>query len=189
MERSLTQRLSRLSLSMRLAAALLAFALALLVPGVARATLVPACESHQITRMPVEWLVDRREPAPDACTSVERVSERVDHAEDELTDSRVAAMCDGRGASMVAPPLVRAIVDARIDAPACSLDLADAAPVARPGHGHTPLGAPAFALAQHAVLDAEAVVAPPSSELAPPYPAIPGEARAGVRLRIDHPPR
>ena len=200
MERPLTQRLSRLSasLSARLAAALLAFALALLVPSLARATLVPACESHQLTRMPVEWLLDRdgdhdrREPAPDACSSVERVervTERGDRAEDELTDSRVAAMCDGRGASMVAPPLVRAIVDARIDAPACSLDLADAAPVARPGREHTPLGAPAFALAQHAVLDAETVVAPPCSELAPPYPAIPGEARAGVRLRIDHPPR
>lgn len=171
---------------------LLAFATALLSTSAARATLVPACESHQITRMPVEWLVDR-EPTPDACTSGERVGdvgERLGNA-DELADSRVAAMCDERGASAVAPSLVRPIVDARIDAipGGCSIDITNAAPVARRGSEHAPLGAQAFALAQGAMIDAQALVPPASSEFAPPYPAAPGQGRAGIRRGIDHPPR
>jgi hypothetical protein len=171
MSRRLLQRL----------AALIALAIALVVPlgssGVAHAAIVLTCESHPVTLMPREWLP---EAVPDACAAPAPADEGDDA-------SRVAAMCDDRGASMVAPPLVRPVADARIDAACHGDDLS--APAFGPGPKHAPLAGPGFALAD-AGLPGDALLVPPaSSELAPPYLAAVGAARAGFARTIEHPPR
>jgi hypothetical protein len=191
MGRPLLQRLLVLrSLAMVLATAFL------LSASSARAAIVPACENHQLTRMPVEWLVAFEVASnaagagatADTCTPGGEREPRAGDA-DEISDSRVAAMCDGRGASVVAPPLVRPVADARIDAAyGCSLDFTSSMSGAA-APDDAPLFAPAFALAQPATLDGELLIMPRWSELGPPYPAARGAASAGIRRGIDHPPR
>jgi hypothetical protein len=157
---------------------LLAFAGVILAPALARAALLPACEVHELTRMPVEWLVAE---AGDACDAGPT-------AADEQVDVKVAGMCDDRGASIVAPPRIHAIVDARIEA-GNGWAFDHSAPHIGPSPQDSPLSSPPLALLDQATLQALAVVAPAASELAPPFPPLPGGPRPGVSRGIDHPPR
>jgi hypothetical protein len=165
----------------------LAFAVAVLVPllapSVARAALAtcesrdPSTASTELT--PVEW-VPAPPPGPEACSPH-------DGAE-ELGDARVAAMCDDRAASVVAPPLVRGVGDARIDAArGCGIDSASVA--IGPGSDEAPATAPAFALVDHAVLGSGDLVPPAPLSLALVFPEGQATGPAGVRQGIDHPPR
>ncbi len=159
-----------------------------LAPAIARATLLPACEGHdQMTRMPAEWAA----PTPtllqpkDACDAG---APEAKPAQEDLGDTRVAAMCDERGASVIAPPRILPMTDARIEAaPGCGFDPSN--PVASPGPQHGPVASASPALAEHAVLDGMPLVPPASSEPAPPFPPIAGGARTGFHRGIDHPPR
>jgi hypothetical protein len=165
----------------------LAFALVTLVPALARAALVPACEHDPLTRMPVEWLrpvqqhEHEHEHESDACTL------RAAVPQEDLGDVRVAAMCDDRGASVIAPPRILPIGDARIEAAPCSVDLTG--PFAGPGTPHAPslVGGPA--LAEHAVLDGSGVIPEASCEVSPAFPPVAGGPRVGFGRGIDHPPR
>jgi hypothetical protein len=160
----------------------LAFAATLLVPFAARAAFLPACESHEWSGVPSLAVLGAPEAAPDACSAVR-------HADDDNTiDVRVAAMCDARGASMIAPPRVLPIADARIDAaPGCGFDLGG--PHVGPAPDHAPVAAAAHALAEHATLDVVAKVPPAPSALLPAYPPVGGYARPGHARGVDHPPR
>jgi hypothetical protein len=165
---------------------LLAFTAAVLVPllmpAIAHAGLLPACESHELTAMPAEWLPKPPAPAPEAC-SIGEIPVDADPG-----DVRVAAMCDEHGASVVAPPRVHSVADDRIDAAAgCGSKLS--APLCGPEPKEAPASAPGFALAEHALLGGAVVVPPVWYELAPPFPAVAGAPRTGVKQRIDHPPR
>ncbi|MFT3768863.1 MAG: hypothetical protein QM820_25755 [Minicystis sp.] len=176
----LSRNLQRLVTWLAFAAALI---VPVLVPALARAAILPACENHELTPTPPEWLAPTPTILPDACSVTEIRND------EDAGDPRVAAMCSESGASVVAPPRVAPVVDARIEAvPGCGSEVS-AAPVIGPGPKDSPVGPPAFALADHAVLDEGLLVPPAASELAPPYPAAAGEARAGVRQGIDHPPR
>jgi hypothetical protein len=165
----------------------IAFAATLLVPFAARAAFVPACESH-------EWSGERAavpalaapgsSEATDACSAVR------DGDEDALDPvaARIAAMCDARGASIVAPQRVLPIADARIDAePGCGFDLST--PHVGPSPDDAPAATAAHALAQHATLDVLALVPPAESALLPAYPPVAGDARPGHARGVDHPPR
>jgi len=161
--------------------------LLLVAPSLARAATLPGtmalpvCESHELSRTPVEWLAPLT-MLPDACSLGEI------RDDDDPGDPRVAAMCSENGASVVAPGRVLPVVDARIDAaPGCGGELS--APVIGPAPKGSPVGPPAFALADDAVLGAAVLVLPASSELGPPFPAAAGAERAGVKHGIDHPPR
>jgi hypothetical protein len=162
----------------------LAFAATLLVPLVARAAFLPACESHEWSGERTAFLPIVALGAPegaDACSTVR-------DADDEAIDVRVAAMCDARGASIVAPPRILPVADARIDAvPGCGFDLS--APHCGPSPDHTPAAVAAHALAQHATLDVLAQVPPAPSALLPAYPPVAGGARPGHARGVDHPPR
>jgi hypothetical protein len=168
----------------------LAFAGVFLLPALARAALVPACDAHeQLTRMPAPSPPELRvvdAGLEDAC-SVGSLAAL--HAPtDELGDVRVAAMCDPRGASVIAPQRILPVSDARIEAPpACEAD--SAAPAVGPGSHHAPVAGASVALADHAVLDPASLIPPPSSELAPAYPPVLGGPRSGFRPGVDHPPR
>lgn len=181
----------------------LAFASALVVPllfaATARAALLPACEAHEpITRMPAEWMAPVAPPpapAEDACTAMAhdqspRGSQEERGSQEDLGDVKVAAMCDDRGASIIAPPPILPIVDARIEAvPGCAADHATALAALRPGSRSAPSAAAAPALAEHAVLDASDLVPPAPSELGLPFPPVRGRPQSGVARGIDHPPR
>lgn len=179
----LSGNLTRLGKWIALVANLVLPALMLLAPGLARAAILPACESHEVSAPPIEWLAPTPTILPDACSLGIGIP-----IDDELGDMHVAAMCSESGASMVAPGRVLPVVDARIDAaPGCGGELA--APAIGPAPDDAPVGAPAFALANHAVLGAGVLVPPPASELALPYPPVAGAPRAGVKRGIEHPPR
>lgn len=154
----------------------------LLAPGLARAAILPACESHELSRTPAEWLAPTPTILPDACSLGEIRND------EDPGDARVAAMCSESGASVVAPGRVLPVVDARIDAAAgCSGEVS--APAIGAGPEDAPIGPPAFALADHAVLGAGVLLPPVASELVLSFPADAGVARAGVRRAIEHPPR
>jgi len=154
----------------------------LLAPAIAHAGLLPACESHELTAMPVEWLPKPAAPALEACSIGEIPNDA------DLGDARVAAMCDEHGASVVAPPRVHAVADARIDlAPGCGGELS--APLCGPDQRGAPARAPGPAIAEHAVLEGIVLVPPVWYELTAPLPAAAGAPSAGVKRGIEHPPR
>jgi hypothetical protein len=179
----------RLFVMLAFAAAMLAPALARAVtmgpqaapnPAPARPALVPACEVHEFSAMPSEWL--KQEPASDACSTADR------DAQDDLGDPRVAAMCDARGASVIAPPRILSIADARIDV--ASGQAFELGPhIVGPSPHDSPASGPSYAIFEQATLDDVLVVPPAPCELAPPYPPVEGGARQGVARGIDHPPR
>jgi len=167
------------------------FAGALLVPARAWAALLPACEAHDpTTRIPADWMPDHQAAVPpvagggEACAAL---PPKASDAADDV-DVRIAAMCDARGASIVAPQRILPVGDARIEAtPGGGTELGP--PVIGPHRDHAPVASAAPALAQHAVLDAAVLVPPASSELAPPFPPVTGETRSGFAPGVDHPPR
>jgi hypothetical protein len=177
----------------------LAFAIALVVPllfaTTARAALLPACDARELlTRMPAEWMPPAAgagadaAPAEDACAP--QVGLDGSKAEEDWGDVRVAAMCDARGASVIAPPRILPVADVRIEAVSgCAADPSAPLSALRSGSRNAPVAAAAPALAEHAVLDVATLVPPASSELGPPFPKVPGGPRSGVARGIDHPPR
>ena len=166
-----------------------AFAAAFVVPAIARAAFIPECEAHdQVTRLPAEWApaIPSALP-PDECPAPPSAVAPSLGA-DELGDSRVPAMCDDRGASVIAPQRILPITDARIEAvPGCGTDAS--APVIGPGPKHPPLAGAAPALVEHASLDALSLLPATWSELAPAFPPVTGGPRCGFAPGIDHPPR
>jgi hypothetical protein len=160
----------------------LAFLLVALAPRVAAAAILPACESHELTRTPPEWLAPTPTILPDACSIGEIAND------EDLGDARVAAMCSDSGASMVAPPRLVPVIDARIDrAPGCVAELD--CPVIGPSSHDSPAVPPPFAVTDHALLGGGVLVPPAPYTLAPAFPVVVGAPRAGVRHALDHPPR
>jgi hypothetical protein len=165
-----------------------AFAAALLAPALARAALLPSCDGHeQLTRALPPSPPPAEPPPADAC-SLAAMAALAGASADELGDVRVAAMCDIRGASVIAPQRVQPMTSGRIEAGA--VPGADpSTPVIDSGTRHPPVAAASPALAEHAVLDLAALVPPATSELGPPFPPVTGSPRSGFVRGIDHPPR
>ncbi len=95
---------------------LLAFAGAMFAPRAAFAAFFPVCEAHDaMSIVGVGRAIasgDDRDDR-DACSDAAKPPTS---ANDDLGDTSVAAMCDVRGASVVAPPRIVPIHDARIEA-------------------------------------------------------------------------
>ena len=162
----------------------LAFAAAFAAPAVAHAALLPACENLEFSGLLTAPEAAEAPQSPanggaDDCS-----------AEDQAADSKVAAMCDARGASAVAPGRIFPIGDARIDAvPNCNTEDGSGATVAPGESNDSPAASAAIALPEHAILVPVTVWPAFASELAPEYPAPSGGPAAGVRFAVDHPPR
>jgi len=159
------------------------FAAVWLVPQRAYAAIVPLCEADLIT-LGATSAASAEEIAPADCSPTASPSE---HADDEA-DPQVAAMCDERGATVIAPGRIHPMTDARIDA-VNSCDGTYVGPSLGPSQGQeTPAAAP-FATVPDAVLTAYLELRPAQSgEILPPSP-VEGAPRRGVRRAIDHPPR
>lgn len=159
--------------------ALIALAMALLVPSRAWAMLLPACENREVaTVMPLG-----DEAAREATSACDEAG-----AEDEVGDSKVPALCDPRGASVIAPPRIHAIIDARIENGArCGVTITT--PTIGPGPDDGSSAGALVALPSHAVIPGSELVPAPSYVLAPDFPPAEGGARSGIQRDVYHPPR
>lgn len=148
------------------------FALAMLVPFRASAAIVPACEVD----------VETRAPAPQLESSCDG-----DSGSDHAVDSVAAPMCGEQGVSVLAPPRLLPVADARIEA-RHSCSGFERGPSIGPHTGDPP-SISSSATLERAVLDAGLVVPPsPLLELGG-FPAPTGGPRAGFAENIYHPPR
>jgi hypothetical protein len=182
---------------MRLAA-LVVCTILWLVPGIAHAAGAPifeasdtcdACDACDARTVSVSRQASTPEEAGNACGPGAAEREATLGSDKEDGDGvKVAAMCDARGASMVAPPRVLPVVDARIEAvPGRSLD-APAAAVSPGGHSSHSAGA-FVAAADPAILSAIEVISPGCGLLILPELDRTGGPRAGNRPRFERPPR
>jgi hypothetical protein len=158
----------------------IALALALLVPVRARAAILPACDNRELISLAPVFADAPAEPVTAEC----------DAPLMEPEDSKVAAMCDLRGASMIAPPRVHPINDDRIEAgPSCERSSSSSSPMIGPSPRDSSAIHVSLALIEHATLDSSALFPRALSEPAPAYLPVRGEARAGIEPGVYHPPR
>ena len=177
-----------------------AFAVALLVPLLtarsAHAAILPLCEVDSATVMPrapvnagapaIPFALAAEEPTP-SCDQLSRLNGSDD---DDAVDPKIAAFCDARGASAIAPQRIAPINnDARIDAtPSCArLDTTTQtiAPSQRDGLAT----GSAAVLLDPAALDPSAMIHPASGELLPAYAPVIDVERSGIEQAVYHPPR
>src|SRR5512132_54957 len=168
-----------------------AFAVALLFPLTAGAAILPLCEVDAVTMMP-------RTPAPlplafaaaeEPATPCEEMSAAASDSEDAEVDSKIAAFCDARGASAIAPQRVHAINDARIEAtPSCARLDASSQTIAPSSHEGYAAGSAAVLL-DPAALSAATLIPPAPSELLPAYAPVTDAECSGIEQAVYHPPR
>ncbi|MEP7120695.1 MAG: hypothetical protein ABJE95_07295 [Byssovorax sp.] len=175
-----------------------AFAVALLFPLVlfpqsAGAAILPLCEVDAATVMPRVpppsplAFAAAEEPTP-SCDEVSRLNNNA-VADDDIVDPKIAAYCDARGASAIAPQRIVPITDARIEAtPSCArLDISTQT-IAPSPHDGPAMGSAALAL-DPAALDPSTLVHPASSELLPDYAPVTDVDCSGIERSVYHPPR
>jgi hypothetical protein len=170
-----------------------AFAVAFLFPllssRTAGAAILPLCEVDSATVMP-------RAPQPSpiafaanddpSCDELSRLNAAAD---DDGVDPKIAAYCDARGASAIAPQRIAPITDARIEAtPGCARLDSSTQTIAPSPHDGVAAGSAALAL-DPAALDPSAMILPASSELLPDYAPVTDVDAAGIQRSIYHPPR
>jgi hypothetical protein len=168
-----------------------AFAVALLFPLTASAAILPLCEVDAATVMPRAPL-----PSPLAFAAAEEPTPACDQLaaagandDDDAVDPKIAAFCDARGASAIAPQRIVPISDARIEAvPSCSrLDLSTQTIAPSPRDGLA--AGPAAMLLDPAAIDPSAMIFPASSELLPDYAPVTDVGCSGIEQAVYHPPR
>lgn len=163
----------------------LTVAVALLLALPARAAFVPACEARAVATLlpppdPSFILADDAEEQIAAACLLAA-------AQSDIDTSKVPALCDARGASMVAPPRILPVSNARIDA-ARSCDALTSSPIAGPSSHDSPGPDSSPAMIDGAVLTGLPAIAPAEGTLLP----ISGESdepRAGFAHGIERPPR
>ena len=170
-----------------------AFAVALLFPLTAGATILPLCEVDSATVMPRV-----PQPSPLAFAAAEEPTRSCDElsrlnaaaaADDDGVDPKIAAYCDARGASAIAPQRIVPINDARIEAtPSCARLDSSTQTIAPSPHDGPATGAAALAL-DPAALDPGAMIYPASSELLPDYAPVTDADCSGIEQAVYHPPR
>jgi hypothetical protein len=172
-----------------------AFAVALLVPFLtsrsASAAILPLCEVDSATVMPRApqpspiAFAAAEEPTP----SCDELSRLIDATDDDGVDPKIAAYCDARGASAIAPQRIAPIADGRIEAtPGCARLDNSTTTIAPSHHDGLATGSAALAL-DPAALDPSAMIHPASSEILPDYAPVTDVDRAGIERSVYHPPR
>ncbi|MDC0746872.1 hypothetical protein [Polyangium mundeleinium] len=157
------------------------FAVAWLVPLRAHAAIVPACEEDASSSLGYAPRVAQPESEDEVdCTAPTAPNDEV--------DPQIAAMCDERGATAVAPGRIHPETDARIDA-GVSCDGTAFGPALGPSHGEQSPLASFFATVPDAMLSASFDLRPAYAVELPAYPPVEGAPLRGVRREIDRPPR
>lgn len=158
--------------------ALTALFVVLLWPSRSFAAIVPACENDFESRVAATG--PQADPPQDSsCDS---------GARDDIDNSRVAPICDLRGASAIAPPRLHGVSDVRFDRgrPCEGTDTLKTA--VEPHRGDAPVSPPE-ATFEHAVLPSLEPVGPAIEARLIDLPVRTDGPRTGVRFAIYHPPR
>lgn len=158
------------------------FAAVWLAPLQAMAAIIPICDGDAISAWgPVVQTVYAVETnQPEDC--------RGGTANSDEHDPQVAAMCDARAASIVAPNRIHPMTDARIDAvPSCE-GIQHGPFASTPSNDHHVDGS-SWVSVEPAMLTASVVVRPRIYFELPPMFVDPGSPQAGFDREIYHPPR
>ncbi|MRG91595.1 hypothetical protein [Polyangium spumosum] len=148
------------------------FAVVWLVPLRAYAAIVPVCDDDGGS-----VATSAAAPAVDCAAPLDPL--------DDL-DPEVAAMCDERGATAVAPGRIHPETDARIDA-VVTCDGRDLGPALGASHGEQN-PASFVATVPDAMLSASFDLRPAFAVELPAFPPVEGAPLRGVRREIDRPP-
>jgi hypothetical protein len=157
------------------------FAVVWLVPLRARAAIVPVCDADA-------WSGHAAVIAPEIAPERAVVDCAVPGDPDEDGDPQIAAMCDARGASAVAPGRIHPMTDARIDA-VVSCDGKHFGPQLGPPQGQEGQSTSPFTAVADVMLTVSVDLRPVWVDEVSSYPPVEGAPRRGVRREIDHPPR
>lgn len=168
-----------------------AFAVALLFPLTAGAAILPLCEVDAVTMAPraPAALPLAFAAAEDPATPCDELSLADSEDDEVVVDSKIAAFCDARGASAIAPQRVHGINDARIEATPSCARLDAAAQTIAPSSPEGYAAGPAGALLDPAALSAATLIPPAPSELLPAYAPVTDAERSGIEQAVYHPPR
>ncbi len=160
-----------------MAVAALALFAVVLWPSVSFAAIIPACENDFESRVAVTAQADGQEASCDPGARG-----------DDIDNSRVAPICDLRGASSIAPPRLHGVSDLQFDRgrPCEGTDTFKTA--VDSGRGDPPVTPPAVTI-EHAVLPSLEPVGPAIEVRLIDLPVRTDGPRSGVRLSIYHPPR
>ncbi len=171
-----------------------AFAVALLFPLTASAAILPLCEVDAATMMPRAPAAPPQIPlafaaAEEPSSPCSELSAAAADSDDAVVDSKIAAFCDARGASAIAPQRILPINDGRIEAtPSCArLDSSGQTIAPSSQDGHATGGA--ALLLDPAALGAAALIPPAASELLPAYAPVLDAEHTGIEQAVYHPPR
>lgn len=169
-----------------------AFAVALLIPLLvsrsAHAAILPLCEVDAVSMMPRAPAALPLAFADEPLTPCTGLSAATGNEED-VVDSKIAAFCDARGASAVAPQRIHPINDARIDAtPSCARLDSSSPTIAPSSHEGLAVGSAALLL-DPAALGAATMIPPAASELLPANAPVTDAECSGIEQAVYHPPR
>lgn len=161
-----------------MAVAALALFTVVLWPSRSFAAIVPACENDFVSRVvgPVQPPQEQDASCDDGARG------------DDIDNSRVAPICDNRGASSIAPPRLHGVSDARFDRsrPCEGQDTLKTA--VDSGRGDPPMSPPE-AVVEHVVLPTPEIVGQPGEVRVLQLPFRTDGPRVGVTTAIYHPPR
>lgn len=152
---------------------LLAFAVGVLLPLRASATILPLCELQ---------------PTASTVTAPPEPTCELGADSDDFGDSSSAPMCDLRGASVVAPPQIFPVADARIEAGSrgCSASVSSPSLSPLPQESPVPVSA---ASTDVTTLPMLVPLPPPADCITIEFIADGGRAHAGIAPSVYHPPR
>ncbi len=162
------------------------FAVVWLVPLRAYAAIVPVCDGDVSSTLGYA-------PGPSVRMAQEDGDETELGCADPMADldegdPQIAAMCDARGATAVAPGRIHPMTDARIDA-VVSCDGTTVGPLLGPSQGDESPATSPFATVPDAALEASFDLRPAFAFELPAYPPVEGAPLRGVQREVDHPPR
>jgi hypothetical protein len=150
-------------------------------PSRSFAAIVPACENDFESRMIGSAGSANAETQDSSCDDTAR-------AGDDIDNSRVAPMCDLRGASAIAPPRLHGVTDLRFDR-GRPCEGADTLKTAVDSSRGDPPVSPPEATIEHAVLPSIEPLGPAVEVRLLDLPVRTDGPRTGVRFAIFHPPR
>ncbi len=160
-----------------MAVAALALFTVVLWPSKSFAAIVPACENDFQSRMAVTAQAEGQDASCEPAATG-----------DDIDNSRVAPICDLRGASAIAPPRLHGVTDLRFDRGRACEGTDSFKTAVDSGRGDPPVS-PREATIEHVVLPSPEIVGPAVEVRLIDLPVRTDGPRMGVRLSIYHPPR
>ena len=148
-------------------------------PSRSFAAIVPACEADFVSQMAA--LQEEAETPEGSCDAGAAGA-------DDIDNSRVAPMCDARGASAIAPPRIRNVNDVRFERQRPCEGGETVRAAVSPNRGDPPVHTPDAVVERAVMPSLELFVPAGEAQEIDPLARTDGP-RAGVRSDVYHPPR